>query len=111
MISVRSGGVATSGTTRRTWNRGGVRVHHLVDPRTGTSAGSRWRTVSVAAASCVDANVATTASIVMGDTAVDWLSERGLPGRLVTEDGRVVVVGRWPAPTSAAESVAKVAPC
>lgn len=111
MISVRSGGVATSGTTRRTWNRGGVRLHHLVDPRTGTSAARGWRTVSVAAASCVDANVATTASIVMGNEAVDWLSARGLPGRLVTGDGRVVVVGGWPAPSSAAECVAEVAPC
>ena len=98
MISVRSGGVATSGTTRRTWTRGGVRMHHLVDPRTGTTARSGWRTVSVAAASCVDANVATTASVVMGAIAVDWLSERGLPGRLVTRSGRVVNVGGWPAP-------------
>jgi thiamine biosynthesis lipoprotein len=105
IISVRSGGVATSGTTRRTWTRGGVRIHHLVDPRTGTSAGSGWRTVSVAAATCVDANVATTASIVMGPKAVDWLSERRLPGRLVTRSGRVVNVGGWPAPT-ADESVA-----
>jgi thiamine biosynthesis lipoprotein len=111
MISVRSGGVATSGTTRRTWNRGGVRLHHLIDPRIGSTAGSGWRTVSVAAASCVDANVATTASIVMGNEAVDWLSARGLPGRLVTGDGRVVVVGGWPAPSSAAECVAEVAPC
>lgn len=107
MISVRSGGVATSGTTRRTWNRGGVRLHHLVDPRTGTSAGSKWRTVSVAAASCIDANVATTASIVMGDEAVDWLAERGLPGRLVAGDGRVVVVGGWPAPGEIGAEVAR----
>ena len=98
MISVHSGGVATSGTTRRTWTRGGVRIHHLVDPRTGTSTRSVWRTVSVAAASCVDANVATTASIVMGRSAVAWLSARGLPGRLVTRSGRVVNVGGWPAP-------------
>ena len=108
MISVHSGGVATSGSTRRTWNRGGVRLHHLVDPRTGMSAGSEWRTVSVAAASCVDANVATTASIVMGGKAVDWLSELGLPARLVSGDGRVVVTGGWPAP---GEIGAEVAPC
>ena len=96
IVSVRAGGIATSGTTRRTWTRGEVRLHHVIDPRTGSSANGGWRTVSVAAASCVDANIASTAGIVLGASAIEWLSERALPGRLVARDGRVVVVGGWP---------------
>ncbi|MDQ1533223.1 MAG: FAD:protein transferase [Actinomycetota bacterium] len=111
MISVRSGGVATSGTTRRTWTRGGTRLHHLIDPRTGTSANGGWRTVSVAAGSCVDANVASTASIVIGADAVDWLAERRLPARLVTRSGKVTVVGGWPAPAAEEKIIGERAPC
>jgi thiamine biosynthesis lipoprotein len=53
--------------------------------------------VSVAAASCLDANIATTAAIVRGERAVPWLSSLGLPSRLVSEDGRAVHIAGWPA--------------
>ena len=56
-----------------------------------------WRTVSVAAASCVDANAASTAALVAGEEAEQWLISTGLPGRLVGHDGAVVLVGGWPA--------------
>jgi thiamine biosynthesis lipoprotein len=96
-IIVRSGGVATSGTTVRRWRRGGVEVHHVVDPTSGLPAAEHWRTVSVAAGSCVDANIASTASIVRGEDAPVWLESQGLPARLVASDGSVVTVGGWPA--------------
>ncbi|MCU1426609.1 MAG: FAD:protein transferase [Actinomycetia bacterium] len=99
-IALRAGGLATSGTTRRTWVRGEVRLHHLIDPRTGAPAESPWRTVSVAAASCVDANIASTAAIVLGNDALAWLEERQLPARLVAYDGAVTVAGGWPADDS-----------
>jgi thiamine biosynthesis lipoprotein len=95
-ILVRSGGVATSGTTARRWRRGEVELHHLIDPATGRPAAEHWRTASVAAASCVDANVASTAAIVMGAGAPAWLEGRRLPARLVTRDGAVVRVAGWP---------------
>ncbi|MGO9875792.1 MAG: FAD:protein FMN transferase [Acidimicrobiia bacterium] len=100
-IVVRSGGVATSGTTVRRWRRGEVEMHHVVDPDTGLPAAEHWRTVSVAAASCVDANIASTASLVMGTGAPDWLAARELPARLVRRDGSVVTVGGWPTPADA----------
>jgi len=96
-ITVRAGGVATSGTTVRRWRRGEIEVHHVVDPRTGLPAAEHWRTVSVAAASCVDANIASTASIVLGAEAPAWLRARKLPARLVARGGEVVTVGGWPA--------------
>jgi thiamine biosynthesis lipoprotein len=93
-ITIESGGLATSSTTVRRW---GANRHHIIDPRTGIPAGSCWRTVSVAAASCVDANTAATAAVVLGPIAERWLSERELPARLVRSDGAIVIVGGWPA--------------
>ncbi len=95
-VTVASGGLASSGIGRRHWMLGRNRVHHLVDPSTGLPVDSPWRTVSVAAASCVDANTASTAAMVLGDPAVEWLGRHGLPSRLVRHDGTVVTVADWP---------------
>lgn len=96
VVAISSGGLATSSTTVRRWQRGQTTMHHLVDPRTSLPAAEHWRTVSVAAASCVDANTASTASVVMGPGAVAWLEQRQLPSRLVSPDGTVSVVAGWP---------------
>jgi thiamine biosynthesis lipoprotein len=93
LLTIRSGGLATSSTTARTWGAG---RHHIIDPRTGIPAGTCWRTASVAAANCVDANTASTAAIVLGPVAQSWLAERHLPARLVARDGSAVSVGAWP---------------
>jgi thiamine biosynthesis lipoprotein len=102
VIAIRDGAVATSSTTVRRWTRGEVAYHHIVDPRTGAPADSPWRTATVAAGTCVDANTAATAAIVMGDAAPDWLVAAGLPARLVARDGSIVAVGGWPAATAVA---------
>jgi thiamine biosynthesis lipoprotein len=96
-VVLRAGGLATSSTTARRWTRGGQVMHHIMDPRSGVPAASPWRTVSVTAASCVDANIASTASIIAGADAVGWLGAAGLDARLVTHAGEVQVVGNWPA--------------
>jgi thiamine biosynthesis lipoprotein len=95
-VVIRAGGLATSSTTRRRWQRGGDVLHHLLDPRTGRPTEPFWRTVSVAAASCVGANAASTAAIVLGPHAVGWLEARRLPARLVSEAGEVATVADWP---------------
>ncbi|CAG7643720.1 FAD:protein FMN transferase [Actinacidiphila bryophytorum] len=95
VVSLLGGGMATSGTTVRAWQRGGRTRHHIVDPATGDSAPEVWRTVTVAAADCVDANTASTAAVVLGEHAVPWLRDTGLPARLVRTDGRVVCLGGW----------------
>jgi thiamine biosynthesis lipoprotein len=96
-ISLTSGGLASSSTTVRRWVNDGEQLHHILDPATGRPATVVWRTVSVAAASCVDANTASTAAIVRGDRAPVWLGSAGLPARLVAADGGVLRVGGWPA--------------
>jgi thiamine biosynthesis lipoprotein ApbE len=97
-ITIESGGVATSSTTVRRWTRGGVIVHHIIDPATGLPVDGPWRTATAAAATCVDANIASTAAIVMGERALDWLDGRGLAARLVDQDGRIAHTPRWPEP-------------
>ncbi|MEN3315941.1 MAG: FAD:protein transferase [Acidimicrobiaceae bacterium] len=95
-VRVDGGGLATSSTTVRRWNRGDEELHHVVDPTSGRSARVVWRTVSVAAATCVDANVASTAAIVRGERTPAWLEGLGLPARLVRPDGSVLRLGGWP---------------
>jgi thiamine biosynthesis lipoprotein len=95
-IALSTGGLATSGTSARRWTRGAAALHHLVDPSTGWPAAPVWRTATVAAPTCVDANVATTAAIVLGAGAPSWLEARRVPARLVAVDGSVVVLGGWP---------------
>jgi len=102
VITVMDGGLATSSVLGRAWQRGGTQLHHIIDPRTGLPAGSCWRTASVAAGSCVDANIASTAAIVRGERAVGWLTGLGLPARLVRHDGEIVTLADWPAPDSIA---------
>jgi thiamine biosynthesis lipoprotein len=95
-VVLQAGGLATSSTLARRWRHGGAPVHHLLDPRTGRPVDAIWRTVSVCAASCLDANAASTAAIVMGELAPAWLYERDLATRLVTADGQVLRVAGWP---------------
>jgi thiamine biosynthesis lipoprotein len=107
-ITLRSGGLASSSTAVRRWGD----LHHLVDPASGRPAAGPWRTATVAAASCLDANIASTAAIVRGHRAVGWLHALEMPSRLVSGDGRVMHVAGWPgegeelAPARPAEAVA-----
>src|SRR5271166_3826483 len=97
VVRLTGGGLATSSTTCRQWRRSGRTFHHILDPRTGLPAAGPWRTVSVAAATCADANAASTAAIICGDLAPQWLEAQGIPARLVGRDGTVMRVGGWPA--------------
>jgi thiamine biosynthesis lipoprotein ApbE len=96
-IAILSGGLATSSTTVRRWRHKGRAMHHIIDPHTGTPARTCWRTVSVAAASCAEANIAATAALIRGQAGAVWLAEHGLPARLVDREGNVTAVGDWPA--------------
>jgi len=96
LIAIRDGGLATSSTTARRWRRGGDVLHHILDPRTSLPAEPVWRTVSVAAGSCADANAASTAAVIRGRRALAWLTRLGLPSRLVDATGAVFTVAGWP---------------
>ena len=96
VVRLAAGALATSSIMCRQWQRGGRTLHHILDPRTGLPAAGPWRTVSVAAANCAEANAASTAAIVAGDQAPAWLAEQELPARLVARDGSVRPIAGWP---------------
>jgi FAD:protein FMN transferase len=96
VIALRSGAIATSTTTLRRWRQGAVERHHILDPATGMPAREYWRTASVVAASCIDANAAATAAIVWGKAAAGWLQAHRLPARLVAVDGSISRLAGWP---------------
>jgi thiamine biosynthesis lipoprotein len=100
-VAIAAGGLATSSTTVRRWRTGDTEVHHILDPRSGAPASEVWRTVSVAARTCVDANIASTSAIVRGEGAIAWLERAGLPARLVRPGGTTVTTGGWPAEDAA----------
>jgi thiamine biosynthesis lipoprotein len=95
-IAVVSGGIATSSIVARRWLHDGRPMHHILDPVTGEPVPGPWRTASVAAATCADANIASTAAIVLGEGASRWLADQDLPARLVALDGSTHTLGGWP---------------
>ena len=93
-----TGGLATSSTRVRRWTRAGVEHHHLLDPRTGAPATTPWRTVSVVAGTCAEANTASTAALVLGADAPAWLARPDTPGDaalLLADDGEPTFIA-WP---------------
>ncbi len=95
-VAIAAGGVATSGTVARRWQRGSELLHHVLDPRTGMPARTPWRAITVAATSALAANIATTTAVVRGEAGLDWLRTQGLPTLLVAENGEVTRLGGWP---------------
>jgi thiamine biosynthesis lipoprotein len=94
-VAVERGGLATSSVAKRRWLAGGVEVSHLIDPTTGTATDSPWRDVTVAAATCLQADVAAKAALLLGLAGPRWLDEQGLAGRFVDREGAVLCNGTW----------------
>lgn len=98
VVTTTGQGLATSSTRLRTWQVGDELRHHVLDPRTGATAPTTWAQVSCAGATCVEANAGSTAAIVLGEAAPEWLRAQGVPARLDRLDGRVVTTPGWPDP-------------
>lgn len=100
-IFISGGGLTTSSTIAR--HRQVVRGHRvtdvcdIIDPRMSEPAGRFFRSVSVAAPSCVAANTISLQAVVTGRPAINRLRRWGLTTRLVQWDGSIVHTGRWPA--------------
>ena len=96
-------GIATSSTRLRTWpGADGEARHHIVDPRTGRTAPAHWAQVTCVAATALEANAASTAAVVLGADAPEWLTAHGIPARLERVDGSVVHTPGWPDPSEEA---------
>ena len=99
VVTLPSGtSIATSSTRSRRWVHDRRVLHHILDPVTGMPAEPVWRTATVAAPSCVEANTLSTAALVRAERARTLLTTSGLPSRLVTADGEVLRLGGWPPP-------------
>lgn len=96
VVALHDGGLATSSRSARRWRRDTATLAYVHDPRDGLPAAPFWRTVTVAAANCVSASAASTAAMIRGRHAEDWLSSLGLPARLIALDGRVHTIAGWP---------------
>jgi len=95
-VAIASGGLATSATTVRRWSTTDGELHHIVDPRTGRPAAVYWRMVTVTASSCLGANTASTAAVILGEPALAWLAALRVPARFVRHDGAVSCTAGWP---------------
>lgn len=95
-VGLTRGGLATSSTIARTWRTASGEAHHVIDPRTGRPSQGPWRTVTVWGPSAVQANTASTAALILGDEALDYLRDSDLSARLVSTNGEVTTLGDWP---------------
>lgn len=96
-VTLRAGAIATSSTMRRRWRAAGEDHHHLLDPATGRPSRSGIRSVTVAAPTCAQAEVAAKAALILGATRGAALLERvGLTGVLLPDRGAPRYVGAWP---------------
>jgi FAD:protein FMN transferase len=96
-IALHDGGLATSSVAKRRWLAAGVPQNHLIDPRTGSSTASPWRDVTVAASTCLIADVAAKAALLLGTAGPAWLDGRNLAGRFVAHSGAVTLNESWSA--------------
>lgn len=77
-IEIRGGALATSGDSRRYLERDGVRYSHILDPTTGWPVRDAPRSVTVAAATCLEAGMLATIAHLKGTNAEAFLNAQGV---------------------------------
>ena len=94
LVRLEAGAVTTSSRNRRRWTTTTGPAHHLIDPTTGRPADSGLTAVTVIAGSAAGGEVHAKAALIAGlDRGRSMLSEAGLCGLLVTDEGRVETAG------------------
>lgn len=98
VVSLRAGGIATSGLNVRIWRReDGSFAHHLLDPATGRPAWTGLVGVTALGATTLEAETLSKAALLSGPArARELIAARG--GLLVHDSGRVELVGQLAAP-------------
>ncbi len=83
--------VVTSGTYERGFNFGGVRYHHILDPKTGWPAQSDLVSATFVMDSSMTADALATACIVIGsEKALQLAKSQGLDAMFIKRDGSVL---------------------
>jgi thiamine biosynthesis lipoprotein len=99
VIELENAAVATSGDYRRFFLLlGEVRVHHILDPKTGQPADT-CMSVTIVTENCIDADALSTSVFVLGpERGKELLDSLGVKGLIVASDGRVVTSEAWDFP-------------
>ncbi|MFD1383736.1 FAD:protein FMN transferase [Rhodanobacter aciditrophus] len=84
-ILLSQGAIATSGDTKRYITIHDKRYGHILNPKTGWPIQSPYRSISVAADSCVQAGMLATFTLLQGHDAKTFISQTGLDYWLRTE--------------------------
>ncbi len=94
VLNLERGALATSGTDRRRWERGGRTFHHAIEPRLGRSAPTDLVRATAVAATGAEADALATALLVAGALEAGRLADAwGVPAALVAESGELTLVG------------------
>jgi thiamine biosynthesis lipoprotein len=95
-LAIAEGGLATSGRDRRRWRQHGEERHHLIDPRTCRPAQGGPLTVTVAAPSATDAEIAAKAVFLAGKHAEREAERLATTAVILRADGQPRVLGGLP---------------
>jgi thiamine biosynthesis lipoprotein len=97
ILRLRNQALATSTTATRNWRRAGVRLHHIIDPRTRRPADSGVRAVSVVAPTTAEADVFAKTALILGvEEGLAFLDAQRTPGFIVRDDGSCAQSADWP---------------
>ncbi len=78
VLEIGTGALTTSGDSRRYLLRSGVRYGHILDPRTGWPVKNPPRSVTVAAATCMEAGILSTLAMLQGAQAEAFLKREAV---------------------------------
>jgi FAD:protein FMN transferase len=96
-VPLTHGSLATSGIGRRRWRQGRIERHHLLDPRSSRPARTGLWSVTVAAATCAQAEVAAKTAFILGvGPGAEFLAGKRLAGLFTTPAGERCPAGSWP---------------
>ena len=78
LLELADGAIATSGDSRRFLLKDGIRYGHILNPRTGRPVAQAPRSVTVAAATCVEAGMIATLAVLQGKNAEKFLKREAV---------------------------------
>ncbi|BBB47165.1 FAD:protein FMN transferase [Pelolinea submarina] len=92
-ISLREGGVATSGTDHRHWEQDGEWRTHIIDPRSNAPVESDVLSATVIAPNLMEAEMAAKTCLILGsEQGMQWLRQRsGNAGLFVLQNGIIAL--------------------